>query len=450
MRDEGEEARRGISLKKMNLLMAVITIAVSALLLVSIFQTNRGYSRLQDSIDLYIRMQESAYDLEEGSEYLTTQVHAFVATGDDKYLYKYFEEAEGTMRREQAMEALRTEMSGSQAEFFLSFAMKTSQQLMDVEYYAMRLVLEAQGKDVSLYPSAISNVQLSEFDQARGPEQKMMLAQELTFSDSYTDRKAAILQNVQLCVDSLIRNTESSQSAVASEWQKLLVRQHVLIILLIVSIMVILLQTSVLVISPLLRAVSYIKIGSTIPVEGSREFRFLAKTYNAAYSSSIEKTKKLDFEAKHDTLTGAYNRSGYRLAIDSSDLSRSTLLLVDIDSFKQINDTYGHEAGDRILCRLAESLRATFRSKDFICRLGGDEFAVIMNDVGPQQKDAIASKIDLVNERLSAAKDGLPSASVSAGAAFGDASSDPSSLYRSADAALYRMKGNGKRGCAFS
>ena len=111
----------------------------------------------------------------------------------------------------------------------------------------------------------------------------------------------------------------------------------------------------------------------------------------------------LNFKASHDELTGAYNRSGYELLLSSIDLGSTTMMLFDVDNFKTINDTYGHEVGDKVLTRLVQVLKKNFRFDDYICRIGGDEFVVFIE------------------------------------------AADAADLFEKTDAAMYQAKQNGKR-----
>lgn len=91
-------------------------------------------------------------------------------------------------------------------------------------------------------------------------------------------------------------------------------------------------------------------------------------------------------KAEHDSLTGLYNRNAAINRIESvlsHDKPSFTFLLIDVDDFKYINDTYGHPAGDRVLTSLADFLKNTMRSEDIVARLGGDEFAVFANRLTP-------------------------------------------------------------------
>ena len=102
---------------------------------------------------------------------------------------------------------------------------------------------------------------------------------------------------------------------------------------------------------------------------------------------------RLRFQAEHDQLTDTLNRNGLENRLDnllSSDVekSRFMVLLLDIDNFKEVNDTHGHNMGDQVLIRLASLLRNAVRSGDYVGRWGGDEFLVIATDVA-ETDDAI-------------------------------------------------------------
>jgi len=95
---------------------------------------------------------------------------------------------------------------------------------------------------------------------------------------------------------------------------------------------------------------------------------------------------KLTHQASHDSLTGLLNRRGFERYIDQiydEKISQQTvhiLCLMDLDGFKRINDTYGHQAGDELLISIANTLKKNVRNRDIVARLGGDEFAIILND----------------------------------------------------------------------
>ena len=203
-------------------------------------------------------------------------------------------------------------------------------------------------------------------------------------------------------------------------------------------------------IEPLLSGVQHIRREQPIPISGAYEFRFMARTYNLMYEANREKKERLAYEARHDKLTGLFNRSGYDFLMQNLELANAALLLIDIDKFKDVNDTYGHQTGDRVLVRVASVLRENFRAEDYLCRVGGDEFAAVMLHSGPEVRDLIAGKVKTINDQLLHPADDLPPVSLSVGVAFGGARGGSGSIAKEADRALYQVKENGRCGCAFA
>ena len=155
------------------------------------------------------------------------------------------------------------------------------------------------------------------------------------------------------------------------------------------------------------------------------------------------------YKATHDSLTGLYNRAGYEHILTLIDPRTDFLLLFDVDRFKTVNDTFGHETGDRVLQKTAEAIQRNFRSVDYICRLGGDEFVVILTQANVRDENQIALRIDRINEELQNTDDGLPPTSVSVGIAHGASVPDPEHLMEYADEALYHTKRHGRHGHTF-
>ena len=157
----------------------------------------------------------------------------------------------------------------------------------------------------------------------------------------------------------------------------------------------------------------------------------------------------LDYKASHDELTGLLNRAGYDLLLSGIDMGSTYMILLDVDNFKTINDSLGHDVGDRVLVRLARILKKQFRAEDYVCRIGGDEFVVFMVHTEPVQQDLIAAKIEAINHELFEPHDGLPPVTISVGVAHGSEASDAADWFEKADEALYRAKQGGKQTSAF-
>lgn len=275
--------------------LAILCIAVSIL-------GFRKYEVLQSSTRDYIACEAAAQRFQTGSDTLTRQVRLAAATGEQTYIDAYFEEANVTRSRETALADLSALHGGEDAVTSLEQALSASMDLMQTEYYAMRLVEEA----------------------IRTP---------------------------------------------AAQWPRELLNR--------------------------------------------RSF---------------------------DQILSLYEK----------DRSSFALILADVDVFKQINDTCGHDTGDRILKRVAALLHTTFRSTDYVCRIGGDEFAVIMVDMSRELYYTITNKIAEINGLLAVPEDGLPAVSLSAGVAFSDENGFCGSLFRAADSALYTAKAHGRCGCSVS
>ena len=185
--------------------------------------------------------------------------------------------------------------------------------------------------------------------------------------------------------------------------------------------------------------------------EAAAEVKINEEKKKKAMEASFRKeTERLNYRVSHDGLTGVLNRAGYDVLMSTLELETVYLVLIDADDFKNINDNYGHETGDRILVKIAGALKDNFRKEDSICRIGGDEFVVLMPHAGKDLKDRIVSAVESVNRDLSDVEDGLPPITVSAGIADGRKASDSVTLFELADRAMYECKRSGKHGFRFS
>lgn len=158
--------------------------------------------------------------------------------------------------------------------------------------------------------------------------------------------------------------------------------------------------------------------------------------------------EEMQYKIEHDALTGTLNRAAFNRTTKIMEHTAVPFgfVLLDIDYFKQINDTYGHDVGDEVLTKLVSTLNDKMRISDKLFRLGGDEFAVIMNRLTLAQAGYVKQLVEAVNEMMTAGMDGLPAFSVSAGVTFSAQGYDEM-IYHNADKALYRTKETTRRGC---
>ena len=437
----------GLSLRTTFILMLIVSIVITAILLVTTLGLIRSFHALSEATDAYIELQDAASSLMRASDYLTEEAQCYTVSGERKHLDNYFMEAEERRTRESAIETMEQIIPDSQALEELKASMNESLALMEREFYAMRLVLTAQG-DADV-PPALQDVELTEQDKQLSAAEKKALAAEMLHDDEYYAKKTLIRMHQQKCTDALKSGTHGTQKQTEEALRRDLVWTTIMIVLQSLGFVLTLTLTTKLGINPLLSAVDHIKQDQSLPIMGAVEFRYLAGTYNKMYAAYKKSVENLSFKASHDKLTGVYNRAGYDLIKQSVDLNTTAFLLLDTDCFKEVNDSCGHEVGDRTLQKIARTIKNRFRADDYVCRVGGDEFVVMMVHVDETAKSMIERKVREINEELSVSTDEVPPVSLSAGVSLCSQSGDAQQVFHEADMALYYVKEHGKKGCCF-
>ncbi len=182
------------------------------------------------------------------------------------------------------------------------------------------------------------------------------------------------------------------------------------------------------------------------------------------YEKTKQNLKLLSLEQKNrpttDELTGLYSRSALvnrinrEINLDNGAGGPLSLLFIDLDNFKKVNDRKGHVIGDKLLRRVAEELVSSVREQDFVARYGGDEFCVLLPGTGADGAEILARKIVSLLEKLFqdwlSRQQMVEELSVSIGLTeLTDSTDSVESLIESADRAMYRAKENGG-GCIAS
>jgi diguanylate cyclase (GGDEF)-like protein len=170
-----------------------------------------------------------------------------------------------------------------------------------------------------------------------------------------------------------------------------------------------------------------------------------------ALSELEDQREELHRLANTDPLTAIHNRRSFvdaarhEIAACRRSGRAATLLLLDLDQFKQVNDTGGHAAGDEVLVRIADLLRQDRRITDVVARLGGEEFAVLLTDTTLQAGEIVAERIRRSVEELDVEFDGgRYGVTTSIGVTPLDADDDITDALSRADIALYRAKREGR------
>lgn len=193
------------------------------------------------------------------------------------------------------------------------------------------------------------------------------------------------------------------------------------------------------------------------PSDLAMEFLFLHEANKAAMTelSRVNSSLKTAREGAQrmsvtDPLTGLLNRRGFDMAFSQALEQRTktpfALIHLDLDHFKQVNDRFGHAAGDRVLQMAAEVIRAEVRSSDKVCRAGGDEFLILL--FSTTSPEVIEKACNRIIARIETMDSGVEASPVSASVGIAICPSEPLGerfdLFERADAALYRAKASGR------
>lgn len=245
--------------------------------------------------------------------------------------------------------------------------------------------------------------------------------------------------------------TRDRRAHASTVFKDLYVKQEVGLALLIAFLVIDSIIVRKLIVNPLVSYNRSMAQDETVPVIGAAELQLLAKTYNRVFEENRETQKLIRHEAEHDALTGLLNKGSFNKILSLYEQGKMpyALIIADIDRFKSFNDTYGHSTGDAVIRKVAQRLRASFRSTDYVFRIGGDEFAVVMIDVSENLRGTVEEKLNALKKSLANDSDGFPAVTLSVGVAFSDRTAPGDSIFEDADSALYYVKNNGRNSSRF-
>lgn len=449
---EGSVEIKGVPIKSIGYGILVVACLLFGLTIYGLVHVTEKYDELIQATNNYIVAESAIRQMEQASDYLTEQSRQYVVTMNREYVNAYFEEVNNNRGREVAVWKMQECMGDSDSEVctLMEDIYEKSNALMELEIHSMKLISVLKGYDMDELPEEIGDFELTETELGYDQTQLQNCAYFLVFDKNYADKRLEIDDELEEAIKEISRELKAAQKQGGNELQAALVLQRLYIFFLFVLIIVIFVILSAFVLRPIRRNVVCIEKGEFLEEKGAYEIRYLAHIYNDIFKLNELGKQNLQHKAEHDALTGLWNRQAFEQLKGylSESLQPLTLILVDVDTFKNVNDTYGHETGDRALKRVANLLKEHFRSNDYPIRIGGDEFAVLMTGTTPTDKEAIRKKINDINESLQKAEEDLPKLSVSAGVAFSQFGYNDE-LYTKADSALYQTKENGRCGYTF-
>lgn len=438
---------KGIRLSYLNVLLVFVGLVIAVLMVVSTYQTTGTVQKIVSVTDDYLYNQQTGGMMRDFSESLGALAEDFVRNGSIGAANEYAGKM-SVISAQLAQYAPESSVS-SEANQALQTADEAFRMRNDTEIRAMRLAADKLPTPAfEQLPEMLKKTELSEEDKALSPEEKDRLAAELLAAEEYTAAGETIRKEVdnshRLSSEAATKQSGETSSRVNSivTWQKILV--YVFIALSIVA----LILNWLLIISPIRKSVGNLDRREAIPEKGSYEMRHLAKVYNDVLADNEEKKKALSYTASHDALTDTLNRASFDRAYQEAESGQVAILIADVDHFKQYNDEYGHDVGDKVLQMATEALKRHFHSGDQICRIGGDEFCVIMPGICQSRAESIRDRIFRINEELKQEGAGLPPVTLSAGIACWDRPNPKGSIFKDADSVLLELKKTRDTCCA--
>lgn len=414
------------------------------------YNSVQQYKTVKESNDEYITAEEAIHKFEQGNNKLTKKVRLAAYTLKQQYIDDYFIEIDTIQSRENAIEELRN-VSGDECASYLEDALILSENKVKNDLHALCLIETVIADDNTTWPNNLKEYKLTNEELALSDDEKIELARELINSESYVNANTFISNEISKTLDNITSQIVNKQNRSYAIFSDVFFKLLIVFVLLALAMFLNCTLLYLNVIKPLIDFNKAIKNDELMPVDGSQELRNLASSYNAIYIENQERQSIMKHKSEHDSLTNLLNRGSFDsiLEVYEKDKFNFALLLIDVDNFKTVNDTYGHSIGDAILKKVADKLTSTFRTSDYVCRIGGDEFAVIMIEMTNNYKKIIAEKIDEVNKLLSISENGEPVISLSVGVAIADRSNASLSIFKDADSALYKTKEKGRNGYTF-
>lgn len=435
--------------------IARVCISICAVLLIvtyiGIFQVDKSYQGLVQTTNNCVEGQKCAVSLEHSSDYLTDEVRMYVMGLDAEHMYLYFEEID-SKNREMMVQRLEEIYGETDAEAVkqLKEALRESKALEELEVHAMCLTSYRLNLNKSDLPGAVADWEMTQEELEMTDKELRDAAYELVYGSEYLESKTRIKRSTADTFDILTENMEGRQKESGEKLEKTLAAQRVYTFLMIVLVGVVFWLIGILIVYPVTEHVRSIQSNKPWKDIGGYEMRYLANIYNRLYAKNEIYREELQYKAEHDALTGICNREVFeqrKERLRGRDVSIA-LMLVDVDEFKSVNDSLGHEVGDEALCRIANILKDIGMGDRYcVARIGGDEFAIILINTTETDFPRIQAEVDRINNEICRGDEKLPPLSVSAGIAF-SRNGYTNELFHQADQALYHTKQNGRRGCS--
>lgn len=262
-----------------------ITIALGIACAILFWQGRAQFEALQQATEAYISCESDAQQMQDRSDYLTEQVRLVTMTAKPEYIDSYFSMANSNEEFDEAFADLKSRFEGTDAYESLRTAMDESNELMNTEFYAMRLICEANGIDPSPWPE-IASCQISDEDSRTSHDSMIYEAQNLVSDSKYQEAKDSINSHTSDCIAKVTDATIGSQNRAASVFDGVYGTIEACVAIYIALTLVICALVRRAIVKPLLSFGDSIKANQLFPVQGAGELQVLAETYNRVFTEN--------------------------------------------------------------------------------------------------------------------------------------------------------------------
>lgn len=440
---------RTIKARTLNNCMIITCLLIFGGLIAVLVNSAVKLNSFRKTLEDYSSFKMNSLRMRDISNYLSDQARLFIITGDVQYAETYFNEKNSKHDRKDAMQKILELYKDNDIETKKSAAaFSQMENLSAIEVYAMKMRFESLIDYDGQIPEEFKSIKLKPEEEKLSPAEKDAKATDMLFSSSYLIYKMKVDSSFNFRIDELeksnLKDILENFSSVSKRIQYLGAALIAIIIILALFFKI----YTVEILRPIESYMNSIVSNERLTAKGTEELRTLAETYNIFYDIKEANEQRLRQTAETDPLTGLSNRRAFEnICSDfAHDDAHIALLMIDVDNFKGVNDTYGHKVGDIVLKNVASQLVKAFRQTDRAARLGGDEFSVLLTNVNGDIDQILQRKITRINENLAELEgQGYGKVSISVG---GVMSYDGfrQELFEKADKALYETKSRGKKG----
>lgn len=410
-------------------LMLVLMAVMLSMVMVSALWLKKAGSTLENMEKIWSNLhlcEVESRRLREASDYLTNEIRSFVLSSDTEALEAYWNEVDTVKRRDKAVSTLKRMKLTEEEQELVEGAKQESDNLMNEELHAMRLIAENLPAALEL-PEEVREAQLSHKELELSEEQRIKAALDIVFGKAYTESKNVINEKLNNFSALLVERKQREVQNVHGETRWVLKAEHFLNLSFCLLFIIYIFLYYRKVIVPLgrynegIEQISRGKAGA-LPITGPSEMRRFGENFNKVFGEWREQKRKLEELSRIDFLTKLPNRAALedRMNTICNNLPSSfALLKIDVDALRRFNDEYGHLTGDNILILVSKAIIKAVGQKGMTIRLSGEEFLAVFENVSRAEVEVFCDAILNAVHQVDCRKAGIPNNSAYVTASIG-------------------------------